>query len=658
MKKIIIIVFLNFFNFNTLYSQVTEYEEYNHSSLEITSKQNTFYKDNFFFLGIDLKLEKGWKTYWKNPGDSGEPINVEWIEKENISSHEILFPAPKRYIDYDITTIGYEKKVLFPIKIGVVDPEKPIKGVIKINYLVCKEICLPLSEKKKINFFDIKETNTKSQLYESLMLIPSFENKYLKINEISKKNNKEISLNIQLDQKLKKELIDVFTFSDKDSHESIIKIKDDEIGINLRSDNENINSSNVIELLVTDGSISEKVNIYPNELSIKNNILKMVFFALLGGLILNFMPCVLPVLSIKIFSFMNLKSDSVSEIYKICLLTILGIITSFLILSIFTIILKEFGLSLGWGIHFQSKEFLIIFSVILIFFSFNLFGFFEIGIPKKIVEKFNLNSKNKYFDAFFSGILATTLATPCSAPFLGTSVGFALSQSNLIIVLIFLTLGLGFSLPYFIIMISPKLLNFFPKPGNWMITFKQLLALLVLITALWLLRLFGIEEIFLFILFIAIPISSIFFHKNYNNLKNSSFIFSLMLILSLLFWGLDSNYGQEDWKKFEEKLILEDINNNNLVFVDITADWCITCQVNKITTLENKKVSSFFKKNNVILYRGDWTNKNSDILEYISKNDRFGIPFNIFYGPSNKSGIVLSEILNKDIIFNSLDLVK
>ena len=328
-----------------------------------------------------------------------------------------------------------------------------------------------------------------------------------------------------------------------------------------------------------------------------------------------------------------------------------------MIIALFTIFFKALGSDVGWGSQFQSKEFLMIFSLILLFFSLNLFGFFELTLPQKLLNFLNIKGKNKNFEAFLSGALATTLATPCSAPFLGTSVGFALSQSNMTIIMIFLSLGIGFSLPYILIMISPKFLNFFPKPGNWMNDLKKFLAFSVLITALWLLKLFGINNLILLSLFLGFPLLSTFFIEK-RNFRNISSTLTILTLTILLYLNLSLKGNEKNWVPFDLNLIQEDIINNNIVFVDVTADWCITCKVNKITSLNTREVRKFFNKNSVILYKADWTNKDKVILNFLKQNGRYGIPFNIVYGPSNKKGVVLPEILTKETIFNAINLVK
>lgn len=353
------------------------------------------------------------------------------------------------------------------------------------------------------------------------------------------------------------------------------------------------------------------------------NILIFFFIALLGGIILNFMPCVLPVLSLKVYNVLSrFNKRSNKNIRKNFFATILGILSSFLLLAFFIIILKKSGQSVDWGFQFQSQYFLIFLTVILILFSLNLLDVFSIDIPdsfKNFINKvINLNKKNSELTQnFFLGFFLTILSTPCSAPFLGTALGFAFVNSNLIIFLIFFGIGLGLSSPYFILATYPKIFFYFPKPGKWMKKFKVFLSFLLIITALWL--------------------TSILYRHNItdNNLNN--------------------NLQANRWLVFDEKKIDKLVNiENKILFIDLTADWCITCFFNKSTVINRKKIKNAFKDYGVVQMRGDLTKPNETISEYINSFGRYGIPFNIIYSPAAPQGILLPEVLTVNKLLSTL----
>ena len=355
-----------------------------------------------------------------------------------------------------------------------------------------------------------------------------------------------------------------------------------------------------------------------------DSILFFVIIAFIGGVILNFMPCVFPVLSLKIYNVISHQQKNINNktIKRNFLATILGIIFSFFILSIFIVFLKSLGLSLGWGFHFQSPLFLSLMILILILFSLNLIGVFSIDIPiffKKFINRaieFNKKS-SEFLKNFFLGSFITILSTPCSAPFIGTAIGFAFVSPNQIIFLIFFCISLGLSSPYIILATKPQILSFLPKPGTWMKKFKYFLSLLLTLTAFW-----------------------------------------LFTVLLVQLNAINNNSKNNNWIEFNALKIKELVNDNNIVFVDITADWCLTCFYNKKTVLDRKKVKNIFERYNIKKIRGDLTKPNKEINEYINSFGRFGIPFNVVYSSSAPQGILLPEVLTVQNLLSTFEGIK
>lgn len=632
----------------------------NYSNIKIINNGNLIKYDNEFFLGIKISLKNGWKTYWKNPGDSGAPLILEWDdEKYKSVSYEIIFPVPRKYMDMGIETIGYEKEVIFPIKINFDNSVKDPIGVLKINYLICKEICIPIEVEKKINLEKEKAVDAllDEDFRNSLKTVPNKKNDIFRLDKVIQKSSFQLDILYEANQKINKKDLQIYPFSEKLFLKTDHNISNNSLKINVLSEDE-IKKGDVIELLISDGQSNQEFKIKISENIKPHNLLKMILFAFVGGLILNFMPCVLPVLSIKIYSFLKVFNTNKRQVIYSSFSTILGIICSFLIIAFITILVKSLGNNVGWGIQFQNVYFLYFFSIILLIFSFNLFGFFDFLIPNNILSKINYTSKNYYINSFFTGFLATLLATPCTAPFLGTSIGFALSKDNYTIMIIFLSLSIGFSLPYILLMIYPRSLNFFPKPGAWMQQFKYILAFFVLMTSLWLFYLLKLNSIFLLLLALVIPLFALFYNRDIMYPKKIKNIFYL-LIFFIVFYALSENESSKnEWTEFDYSKITEMVSDGNVVFVDITAAWCITCQTNKLTTLNSKEIVNFFIEEEIKTFRGDWTMKDPGILNFLNKFERSGIPFNVIYGPSNISGLVLPEILTKDTVISSIKLVQ
>ena len=374
------------------------------------------------------------------------------------------------------------------------------------------------------------------------------------------------------------------------------------------------------------------------------------------------MPCVFPVLSMKLLSILNYNQQNFFSIRKSFFVTALGIISSFLLLSFILIALKQSGTSIGWGMQFQQPLFLMIIALIIFLFSLNLMGLFNINLPYFISHLF-LNSKNNnsFYRDFFNGFFATVLATPCSAPFVGTAVSTAFTQSSLVMIFIFFFMGFGMASPYIVAGLFPKLLIFLPKPGKWMNTIKYFLAILLLGTAVWIGMILQNHFNYFFIiisLILALFIAISF--KYFRLLKFPVIFFSIILFFSLnLFPQFKENHlkNDADWVDLT-KVNLDEIIKNNIVFVDITADWCATCQFNKFNVLNSKLIQNTFKENNVIRIRGDWTKQNKQIEQYLNDYNRFAIPFNVMYNEDYPKGIIFSELLKTSEIINAIELMK
>ena len=395
------------------------------------------------------------------------------------------------------------------------------------------------------------------------------------------------------------------------------------------------NDNLILNIPTGDGQVSEYGKVinqyidksnYLNYSSLLNpdSILLFLFIAFVGGLILNFMPCVFPVLSLKVYNVLSQQQQNINNktIKRNFLATILGIIFSFFVLSLITVLLKSLGHSLGWGFQFQSPIFLSFMILILILFSLNLIDVFSIDIPfffKKFLNKvINFNKKNsEFFQNFLLGSFITILSTPCSAPFIGTALGFAFVSSNQVIFLIFFCISLGLSSPYIILATKPQILSFLPKPGLWMKKFKYFLSFLLILTAIW-----------------------------------------LASVLLIQINAINNDSKNNNWLDFDTIKLNELVNENNIVFVDITADWCMTCFYNKKTVLDRKKVKNIFEKYDVKKMRGNLTKPNKEINEYINSYGRFGIPANVIYSPSVPQGILLSEVLTVRNLLSTFESIK
>jgi len=405
-------------------------------------------------------------------------------------------------------------------------------------------------------------------------------------------------------------------------------------------------------LFNTNSNINELDNI-----SYSNNFLFYFTIALLGGLILNFMPCVFPVLSIKLLAVLENQKKTTRISF---LITSFGIVTSFILLALIFLIMQQANMTVAWGMQFQQPYYLLIIAFVLAVFMLNMFGLFEFKTPQLVY--FSKFSHNKFIKDFFNGFFATIMATPCSAPFVGTAITVAFTQSSFILISIFFAMGIGMSIPYLVVALFPALVSFFPKPGKWMQYVKYFLGILLLLTLIWIANIILNHFNYYFIIAsIFLLIATIFFTIRYSQ-NFLIIVITLFIFLSLPLFNFfkQQHYETvgEGWQDFFAIQIEDLISNNEIVFLDITADWCATCQLNKINVLNNKEVIKAFNKNNIIKVRADWTRPNKKIDIFLNKHNRFGIPFNAFFSKNYPRGIILSELLSEKKILEVIKQIK
>tara|TARA_B110000046_G_scaffold161625_1_gene175416 strand:- start:293 stop:1270 length:978 start_codon:yes stop_codon:yes gene_type:complete len=303
---------------------------------------------------------------------------------------------------------------------------------------------------------------------------------------------------------------------------------------------------------------------------------------------------------------------------------IFGILTTFICLAIGTYFIKTAGDMVGWGVQFQSEYFLIFMITLTLIFSLNLFGIFQFYLPSKFLSILSYRT-NGFAGDFLTGMFMTLLATPCTAPFVGTAIGFALAGTTFEIFTIFIVMGFGLSFPLIIFSLFPNIISFIPKPGNWFVLFKKLMALLLLGTAIWLTS-------------ILVKLNSDFFYSSKSNIDNQ----------------ITSNWDITNNIELPNQLARQ----GKIVFIDITADWCLTCKVNKFLVTNTKDVKELFQKHKVTVLRLDWTKPNYEIKRFLSRKGRYGIPFNEIYGPSLPNGKIFPELLNQNTIKEYITLAK
>ncbi|MDE2923494.1 MAG: thioredoxin family protein [Acidobacteriota bacterium] len=406
--------------------------------------------------------------------------------------------------------------------------------------------------------------------------------------------------------------------------------------------------------------------------------------ALLGGLILNGMPCVLPIVSLKLFGFAQASGRPRREIVGGALMTTLGILVSFWALAGATLLARSAGQAVGWGIQFQNPVFVTFLALVLTLFTLNVWGLFEINLPHALASRLGGHTHSAheghshshsehaashqagggagYSGHFFSGVFATLMATPCSAPFLGTAVGFALSQPAATIVFVFTMVGIGLATPYLLLAAMPRATRLLPRPGEWMVTLRGVMGFLIAGTTIWLLYVLAaqMDSARLAFLEIGLLTLALFIWLQSRSRKTGLRVFgrvgavaAAVLVLLLANGATAQSRGPGaaaggvqvlDWVPWDPVQAETLAAEGRLVFVDVTADWCATCKVNERLVLETDETAELFDRYEVVAMKADWTNRNDDIARYLASFGRYGIPFYALYRPGQEPH-VFSELL-------------
>lgn len=643
-------------------------------------------------LGLDIQLAPEWHTYWRSPGMAGLPPQIDWQNSLNMTNNlqaaELLYPAPKRYTAYGLETLGYRDHVVFPIDAKLNSPGHALVIDATLNLLVCSAICVPKTFPLKLTVPEgaatvsaeaalIKEFNDQipdgaeksGLLLENIavssdaLTITLESRETLDKPDVFIEDEKGLSFaapNVTMDaQKHKVE----FTVKPADTMTEGETLAHRHLTLTV------VDGDHALEQKVTTPDIgttkpwTEKATDQAPTSSLSFGI--AVLLALLGGFILNLMPCVLPVLSMKILSVISHGGGDKRSVRHSFLITAAGIVFSFLVLGGVTIALKTLGLTFGWGVQFQQPLFLVFLMLLLTFFAASMWGLLDIQLPRFLADNLDTSYHPKLAGDFLTGAFATLLATPCSAPFLGTAVGFALTSGAEQIMLVFLALGMGMSLPYFGIALWPRFATSLPKPGIWMVYLRHILGVALALTALWLVWILMAQIPGRFVVLVTLSMIGIVLLLAVNRTNVSKKLIRIGLIdfvIVALVVTLTGSVGPKEpaaiergWIPLNEPALAGDIDEGKTVFVDVTADWCLTCKANMKFVLSRDPIAERLFQSNIIAMQGNWTNPNPIITDFLHKHGRYGVPFNIVFGPGAPNGIVLPELLSPRVINDALD---
>ncbi|WMC09738.1 protein-disulfide reductase DsbD family protein [Oceanimonas pelagia] len=627
---------------------------------------------------LQVKLADDWKTYWRSPGEGGIAPRLEWQDSTNVQALDWRWPLPDRFHLLGIETQGYQHDVNFPLFITPVNTGEPAVLNATLTLPSCTTICvlteyslaLPLQADLALN-----ET-TNHHFQQALSRVPRPASRVQAGDwrwDAAKEKVAVTLINPEgwQDPTVFIDDTDTAVFSQPELQlagerlDARFNVNSWDPGLNLDGVSLTVtvadtNLAEELEAVVTRGSL-------PAGGSGRPGLWLALGYALLGGLILNVMPCVLPVLGLKLNSLL-LGQRSRAQVRRPLLLSATGILLSFWGLAAFMLVLTWSGAQLGWGIQFQQPGFIGFMLAVTALFSLNLFGLFEIQLPGRLSTWLATRSGGGG-SHLIQGMFATLLATPCSAPFLGTAVAAALASSPLVLIAIFTGLGLGMALPWLLLAAFPGFVRFMPRPGPWMVKVKWLFGLMLLATSLWLLSLLSptlgsTPSLLLGALLVVLPLWSLLRRHGARALifglagiSLAGAVLGGVALLTQDRWVSPAN-PELPWQPLDIARIEREVAAGNRVFVDITADWCITCQANKIGVIQRDPVYGALTRKDVVLMQGDWTRPDPVITDYLRAHGRAGIPFNQVFGPGSPNGQELEVLLTSDRVIAALEAAK
>lgn len=653
-----------------------------------------------FWVGVKLNMEEGWDTYWRNPGDSGFPTQVKWNLPEGFTAGPLLWPYPQRIVSDSLVVFGYTDSVLLMAQItppANLSDNKKIEIKADVNWLACNEACIPGSASLALSLpvtdrIPGINSSTATFFTHARAALPAKEGNLAVSTQADqfvlnfhKGNLGEIEEMFFIPEE--GEIIDYTapqTFSMK-GKEIVLSVKRAHPetalstlkGVLLVSEKGNA----VKRAIEVDSAIAAPVNATASSVS---NWAIAVGFAFVGGLILNVMPCVLPVVALKIFSFVKMAGQKRSQILKHGAVFAAGVIISFWVLSGILLCLRAYGAGVGWGFQLQEPVFVAVLASLLFMLGLSLFGVFEMGTSLIALGSKPVSSGTSPLrSSFMSGVLATLVATPCTGPLLGPALGFAMTLPVVPALAIFTSMGLGMAFPYLLFSAFPRLVKFLPKPGNWMIAFKHIMGFLMMATVVWLVWVFGAQTdhmatMALLGAFLLMAIGAwIYGEWGAINRKRLTRWIATVVAAAVVFAGgsaaitaarhysdspssgtrteLVSDNG---WEAYSPERVNELRAQGVPVFIDFTAKWCLICQANKVT-LHSSEMERAFREKGVVTMSADWTKRDPVISQELEKLGRSGVPVYVLYsGDLKEAPYILPQTLTANVVHTYLDKLK
>lgn len=711
-----------------------------HTKISLVADVQSIQPGRAFTVGVRMRMDPGWHTYWKNSGEAGLPTEIVWTLPDGFTAGDIQWPLPHKYNESgDVLTYGYETETMLLVPIlppADLRPGNSVTLKAKVSWLECEKICIPGDADAGITLpvADADPGRAHAALFERYRAqVPQPLPADAGIAVHSETGNGKIS--IRLEVRGGNRLV-IRPEEMPDFYPEVVEgVNFGRTAVSAREDGALLNLSlsalekpagaatlkgvvvyqvaggnrqaHVIEVPLSEDFVSTiPVEGEPVEQSsgvldmtfttipsgeTEQSLLLYILFAVVGGLLLNVMPCVLPVIGLKVFGLVRMSGDEPARVKRLGWFFSLGILGSFLALAVLVIFLKTAGEHVGWGFQFQEPLFVIGMCTVVFVFGLSLFGVFEISLPFMLAfvglgSALEKRSNNGYLASFSEGVFATILATPCTAPFLGSAMGFAFSQPAYIVLLLFASVAFGMSLPYLVLTAKPNWMKFLPKPGEWMVATKQFMGFLMMGTLVWLLQVLGsqlgMESVIwtcAFLLFVGVACWMVGRFATLTASRVKYFatwgIAVLLVVVGFRMFIGDilmardvlADAGQSAaasspqhrdgiaWHPFSVEGLESHLKDNKTVFIDFTAEWCLTCKVNEKTVLADKAVVEKLNDPNIVTIKADWTNRNEAITKLLQKFGRSGVPLYVVFPAGRPTEpIVLPEVITTGIVLDAL----
>ena len=702
-----------------------------HTKVTLLVNAGSIVPGTTMMAGLLLRMDPGWHTYWKNPGEAGLATEIQWKLPPGFAAGPVAWPLPEKQTEEgDVVTYGYGDETMLMVPITApsdLTPGSKVSFSADVSWLECKSSCVPGSATVQL-VLPVSASSGEAahkelfEKYESRVPPSHNEADGLQIQTLA--SSRTISIVARFPSPPSSGSVDFYPglIPNAQLSRPAIRLDGNTAAITLTvTPYERIDSTVSFHGLIVISGASAKRGIDvavslpatffssgkdgnggPASKSIldqqfsttttgmQGSLLVYLLLALVGGLLLNIMPCVLPVIALKIFGLVRMAGDDPHRVRKLGWSFSAGILVSFLVLASFVIVLQAAGQRVGWGFQFQEPLFVIVMASIVFAFGLSLFGVFEIRLPTRALEGVgNVLQKHEaetgYAPSFFEGVFATILATPCTAPFLGTALGFAFAQPWWGILLIFSTVAVGMAFPYILLTSKPAWMKFLPKPGAWMETAKQFMGFFMMATLLWLLyvlgKQLGMEAIIwtgAFLLTVGLASWIIGRFLTLSSSRTRAIVVWLIagFIVVAGWWGLlgdvmtardvleagvstpsaPSNHGGITWEGFDRSKLESLLDAKSPVLIDFTAEWCLTCKVNEKTVLSDPDVVSKIRESGITTMRADWTNRNPEITALLSKFGRSGVPLYVVFPQGRPTEpIVLPEVITKSILLDAVE---